>query len=531
MNPLTQFKTITLPILIWLVFVCLGLSPRAQAVLPPPDGGYQGQNTAEGAGALGSLSLGKGGPSAVKNTALGFDTLFNDTGGNANTAIGASALFTNITGKFNTVTGTEALFHNTVDGNTANGYQALYSNTIGDGNSATGYRALYNNTSGIQNTATGFGALYHNTADGNTADGYQALFSNTTGSDNVAMGYQALQNNTDGGGNTAVGFQASQFLTGSANTAVGWASLLLTAGKSNTAMGYQAGNSLYGSGNTAIGDSSLFGFFGNDNTGVGNNAMNGLERSGSNNTAIGAFAFGSSSFIGGATGNDNTAIDWGTLISNHGNSNTAVGANAGTNITTASHVICVGADLPAADVSNSCYVGNIWNQSGGSQAVYVNSQGKLGVQTSSRRFKDEIKPMEQASEVIYALKPVSFRYKKEIEPTRPLGFGLIAEEVEKASPDLVGRGGDGKANTVRYDAVNAMLLNEFLKEHRKVQEQDSKLEKQARKIQEQERAITQLRKGMETVVARLKEQDSKIEKVSAQIETRKPAPQVVNNNQ
>src|SRR5438874_7293655 len=100
-----------------------------------------------------------------------------------------------------------------------------------------------------------------------------------------------------------------------------------------------------------------------------------------------------------------------------------------------------------------------------------NSDGKLGVLVSSRRFKDDIKPMEQASEVIYHLKPVSFRYKAEIEPTRPLGFGLIAEEVEKVVPDLVSRGGDGKVNSVRYDAVNAMLLNEFLKEHRKVEKQ------------------------------------------------------------
>ena len=126
---------------------------------------------------------------------------------------------------------------------------------------------------------------------------------------------------------------------------------------------------------------------------------------------------------------------------------------------------------------------------------------------------------------------MSFRYKREIEPTRPLGFGLIAEEVEKISPDLVTRGADGELNTVRYDAVNAMLLNEFLKEHRKVEEQNGRLENQAHKIQEQEVTIAELKKAVETVVARLKEQDSKIQRVSNQIDLSKAAPQMVLNNQ
>jgi hypothetical protein len=189
-----------------------------------------------------------------------------------------------------------------------------------------------------------------------------------------------------------------------------------------------------------------------------------------------------------------------------GHANIALGGFAGSSVTTADQVIAIGA--VGANVSDSCYIGNIWNQPGGSQAVYVNSEGKLGAQVSSRRFKDEIKPMEQASKVIYDLKPVSFRYKPEIEPTRPVGFGLIAEDVEKISPDLVTRGGDGKVNSVRHDAVNAMLLNEFLKDHKTVQEQGA--------------TIAQL-------TARLDEQASQIQKVSAQLEASRPAPQVVNN--
>ena len=163
-------------------------------------------------------------------------------------------------------------------------------------------------------------------------------------------------------------------------------------------------------------------------------------------------------------------------------------------------------------MSNSCYIGNIWNQPGGSQAVYVNSEGKLGAQVSSRRFKDEIKPMEQTSEVIYALRPVSFRYKPEIEPTRPLGFGLIAEEVETISSDLVMRDADGRPNSVRYEAVNAMLLNEFLKEHRKVEQLTKEFQTTVALQQKQIEALT-----------------TGLQKVSAQLEASKPARQVVNN--
>ena len=130
--------------------------------------------------------------------------------------------------------------------------------------------------------------------------------------------------------------------------------------------------------------------------------------------------------------------------------------------------------------------------------------------------------MDKASEAVLALKPVTFRYKAAIDQDRIPQFGLIAEEVEKVNPDLVVRDTEGKPYTVRYDAVNAMLLNEFLKEHRKVQEQ-------AREIQQQKATISELKNGMETVVARLKEQDSRIQKVSAQIEMGRPTPKVVLN--
>jgi hypothetical protein len=152
----------------------------------------------------------------------------------------------------------------------------------------------------------------------------------------------------------------------------------------------------------------------------------------------------------------------------------------------------------------------------------VDDGGQLGVAPSSERFKDQIKPMDKASEAVLALKPVTFRYKKEFDPQGVPQFGLVAEEVAKVNPDLVARDAKGEVYTVRYEAVNAMLLNEFLKEHRKIEEQD-------RKIREQEKTMTQLRNEMETVVACLKEHDSKIERVTNQLQGTQPESQLVRN--
>jgi hypothetical protein len=355
--------------------------------------------------------------------------------------------------------------------NTAEGQNALLSLTTGAANTAVGWLSLRTLTSGQFNTGVGAGSLALNIADGNTAVGAVALLRNTTGVGNTAMGFAALSNNTIGSPNTAFGAQALYTCSN---------------GSDNTAIGYQA---LY----TDNSDG--------DNTAVGHRALHD-NTEGVLNTALGAntLSLSTESFL-----------------------NTAIGAGAGNGITTATNVICLGAFVQGANVNNSCYIGNIWNQPGGSQAVYVNSDGKLGLQVSLERYKDEIKPIERASEVIYNLKPVSFRYKAEIEPTRPLGFGLIAEDVEKITADLVTRDGDGKVNSVRYDAVNAMLLNEFLKEHRKVEEQNQK-------IQQQEATIAELNKQMQTVVVRLKEQDSKIQRVRDEVRMNRPDAQVVAQN-
>ena len=149
--------------------------------------------------------------------------------------------------------------------------------------------------------------------------------------------------------------------------------------------------------------------------------------------------------------------------------------------------------------------------------VIVGTTGQLGTVVSSARFKEAIKPMDKASEAILGLRAVTFRYKEELDPDHVPQFGLIAEEVEKVNPDLVARDEDGKIMSVRYEAVNAMLLNEFLKEHKAFLEEQ-------RKAQELEANAARQQKQIEALTAGL-------QKVNAQIEASKPAPRVVENNQ
>src|SRR5262249_2977823 len=146
-------------------------------------------------------------------------------------------------------------------------------------------------------------------------------------------------------------------------------------------------------------------------------------------------------------------------------------------VITADHVICIGSDVPGADVSNRCFIGQIFGAtSSGGTPVFVNSDGQLGTITSSRRFKEEIRPMDKVSEALFALNPVTFRYKKQIDPESTSQLGLVAEEVENVNPDLVVHDKEGRPYSVRYDQVNAMLLNEFLKEHRKVEQLEKQIE-------------------------------------------------------
>src|SRR5262249_4663728 len=309
---------------------------------------------------------------------------------------------------------------------------------------------------------------------------------------NTAIGLYSLLSLTDGNFNTAIGAGALLFNTADQNTAAGSGALL---------------NNTSGASNTAVGEAALFSNTGgNFNTGIGDGVLN-QNTGGNNNTALGVDALSSNT-----TGNDNTAIGQEALNSNTiGSKNTVVGFNSGLAVTTANNVICIGASVAGANQDSSCFIGQIFGATTASgTAVFIDSNNKLGTVVSSKRFKEDVKPIDKASETLFSLKPVSFHYKKEIDPMRTSQLGLIAEEVEKVDPDLVVRDKEGKPYSVRYDQVNAMLLNEFLKEHRSVQD----LKKI---VADQERKIEALTAGLQ--------------KVGVQLEASKPSPQTAMNNQ
>jgi len=445
------------------VLTCFAFLPGARAVSPAPDGCYSNFTTAEGCDALNSLTTGSG------NTGLGWWALFTDTGGSFNTAVGGGALDLN-----------------NGDSNTAVGAAALLLNTTGGSNTAVGTDALVFNDSGSENTAVGTFALENNTVDDNTATGFFALGANTTGGTletsvlgfdlgpNTAIGSHALENNVDASANTAVGYQALH----SQVTGFTFGSDPHLAG--NTAVGFEALGNLTGA---AAGDNAA-------NDGYGYQALSTLT---------------------------------------DGDSNVAVGFQAGFNLASGFNNIYIGAfsgPFPAGSSENyvirigsiqsSCFIQGISGVTGANFTDMVLLDpltGQLGDLSSSAQYKKEIQPMDKTSEAIFSLRPVTFHYKN--DKTNTPQFGLIAEEVAKVNPALIGVDKEGKPHSVQYMKVDAMLLNEFLKEHKKVEEQQA--------------SISQLKSEMQTMVAQLKEQASQIQKVSAQLEVSKPAPQVVTN--
>lgn len=329
-------------------------------------------------------------------------------------------------------------------------------------------------------------------AGANTAEGANALFSLTTGLYNTAIGFFSLEAVKTGSFNTAIGAGALFANTGDDNTATGSGALL---------------NNTLGDHNTANGESALF----KNSTGTGNTAV-GSEALLNNTTGSFNTAHGAGAVFSNSSGSRNTAMGLNALSSNTtGQDNIAVGFGAGLGVITAHDTICIGNS--GVDVSNTCFISQIFGVApalNDAVPVVIDSAGQLGTLGSARRLKKEIKPMDKASEGILALKPVTFQYKSN-KTNRP-EFGLIAEEVAAVDSDLVVRDKNGEIYTVRYDAVNAMLLNEFLKEHRKVQELTKDFQA----------TVTQL-------TARLDEQAAQIQKVNAQLEASKPAPQIVNN--
>jgi len=386
---------------------------------------------------------------------------------------------------------------------TAEGQKALQSLTGGAANTALGAYSLFSTTDGSFNTAVGAGALDLNTADSNTAVGTAALLFNTTGTENTAVGAAALEFNATSEQNTATGaFALFSHMSGNGNTANGWHALFSdTTGQLNTAIGVAAlandNNGFNGSFNTAVGASALFANNGGDNTAVGATAL-----------------------AGNTSGNDNTAIGISALAATQtGDRNIAVGNFAGSGLTSGSDNIYIGANLSGApSESNACYIKSIFGQTNNlGTAVFIDANHKLGTLTSSKRFKENIQPMDKVSEALFTLKPVSFRYKKEIDPAGASQLGLVAEDVEKVNPDLVVRDKERKPYSVRYDQVNAMLLNEFLKEHKLFVEEQHKVQK--------------LEATVANLVTTVKEQAAQIQKVNARIELSQAASQTTANNQ
>ena len=268
----------------------------------------------------------------------------------------------------------------------------------------------------------------------------------------------------------------------------------------------------YPGGNTAEGDDALRSLTtGLQNMAIGTGALD-RNTTGNYNTAAGVNALRNN-----VSGKSNTAVGIDALLNSTGADNVGLGTGAGENLRSGSGNVYIGAKVGGVfgPEDNTTRIRNVYASLATGRAVYVDSDNKLGTLSSSRRYKEEIKPIDKASEVILALQPVSFRYKKEIDVSGTPQFGLIAEEVAEVDADLITRDEEGKPQTVRYEAVNAMLLNEFLKEHRTVQELKSVVAKQEAAAAQQQKQIAALTAGLQ--------------KVSAQLEASKPAPQVVNN--
>jgi hypothetical protein len=385
--------------------------------------------------------------------------------------------------------------------NTANGMSALNSNTTGFWNTASGMNALSSNTTGIGNTANGMQALQLNTTGGsNTASGMGALAHNTTGYDNTASGALALRDNTTGFSNTASGTNAlSSNMSGFNNTASGLSALNSnTSGAHNTASGVEAlYNNTIGHFNTASGLRALF-----DNT------------TGGANTASGTYALSSNT-----TGSTNTANGADALLHNTtGSGNIAIGYLAGVNLTTGSNNIAID-NVGAGGESDTIRIGDsqtrtfiagirgVTTVNANAIPVVIDSAGQLGTVSSSRRFKEGIADMGEGSSVLMKLRPVSFYYKADKNPQgRSLQYGLVAEEVARVAPGLVARSSDGEIETVYYQHLTPMLLNEYQKQQRTIEAQGAMLTRQTARIaalEKQAAEVAELRQQLVRVTAAL----------------------------
>ncbi len=428
--------------------VCFGLCQQVQSATDTPDpGSLPTSNTADGQGALGSLTTG------LYNSAFGFLSVLSLSDANFDTGVGAGALLVDNGGS-----------------NTAVGAGALFSNTTGSDNTAVGAFALFNSTTAGLNVAVGDSALvsFNGTTafDGaNTALGSIALSAETSGEENVAVGRRALESLVSGSNNVAVGWRAGDNYTG---------------GETN---------------NICIGSST-------GGTAGESNAI----RIGDNSTSGGIDVVNNSTLANVVTIGPGLSTQGITIL-------TLLGFGS----------VSIGNGLQTTAGASTCFIGGIFNQTpvAGSHGVVVGPNNQLADATlSSRRFKKDIAPIDKISEGILALRPVTFHWKT--DNTNEPEFGLVAEEVAEVNLNWITRNPQGEISGVRYETIPILLLNEFLKEHKKVEEQQAN-------IAELKSTVAQQQKGMEVLTAQLKEQAAQIQKVSAQLEVNKPAPTVVVN--
>ena len=428
--------------------VCFGLCQQVQSATDTPDpGSLPTSNTADGQGALGSLTTG------LYNSAFGFLSVLSLSDANFDTGVGAGALLVDNGGS-----------------NTAVGAGALFSNTTGSDNTAVGAFALFNSTTAGLNVAVGDSALvsFNGTTafDGaNTALGSIALSAETSGEENVAVGRRALESLVSGSNNVAVGWRAGDNYTG---------------GETN---------------NICIGSST-------GGTAGESNAI----RIGDNSTSGGIDVVNNSTLANVVTIGPGLSTQGITILTLLGFGNVSIGNG-----------------LQTTTGASTCNIGGIFNQTppAGSHGVVVGPNNQLADATlSSRRFKKDIAPIDKISEGILALRPVTFHWKT--DNTNEPEFGLVAEEVAEVNLNWITRNPQGEISGVRYETIPILLLNEFLKEHKKVEEQQAN-------IAELKSTVAQQQKGMEVLTAQLKEQAAQIQKVSAQLEVNKPASKVVVN--
>jgi hypothetical protein len=496
-------------------------------------------NTANGSAALESNTSGS------DNTAIGGAALALNTSGSNNTAIGNFALYANASGSDNTALGGAALMflgdEIGIEGgsnNIALGYQAGYNFDgnesgnidignqgvtgenniirIGSGQSQTFIAGVINgNGGGLTNLNVNAAKLSGTLVNSQLANSSITVNAGTglSGGGTVALGGTTTLNNAGvtaltGGGGVTVSAASGLVTLGSTATSANTANAIVSrdgSGNFSAASITLAGNLIAGviNGNGA----GLTNLNASQLTSIGNNnffagSAGKAANSGSDNTAMGAQALTNNT-----SGTGNTAFGFGALQNATGNFNFGYGYLAGSGLTTGANNVDIAAAGQSGDnafirigtpgIQTATYIAGISGATAASGvAVYVNSSGQLGTLTSSRRYKQDIQGMDQASDVLYALQPVTFKYKPGIDPQGIPQFGLVAEDVEKVAPDLVAHDDQGKIYTVRYQAVDAMLLNEFLKEHRTVEEQ-------TRTVQEQSAEIQNLKQQNESLEKRL----------------------------